>query len=111
MTNLLALLLALDAVLHGVLVYRFGLKDKANVPFLVFAVVDAVLAVAVYLAWPYALWATLILSAIGLVGLTVTFNKPQHEKTLDRVIWVVDAAIVLFAAYLLFFAGAPSAAA
>ena len=34
--------------------------------------------------------------------MTVTFNKPQREKTLDRVIWGVDAAIVLYTAYLLF---------
>ena len=75
-----------------------------NVPFLVFAFIDAALAIAVYLAVPYAVWATLALSALGLVGLTVTFNKPQREKTLDRVIWVVDALIVIYAAYLLFLA-------
>ena len=111
MTTLLAMILAIDAMLHGVVIYRFGLGDKANVPFLVFAVVHAILAVAVFLAWPYALWATLVLSVIGLVGLTVTFSKPEHEKTLDRVIWEVDAAVVLLAAYLLFFAAAPAAAA
>ena len=100
--TLLALLLALDAVLHGFLIYRFGTKQSANVPFLIFAFVDAILAIAVFLAWPYALWATLVLSAVGLAGLTVTFNKPDREKSLDRVIWVVDAVIVLYAAYLLF---------
>jgi hypothetical protein len=52
---------------------------------------------------PYALWATLALSLFGIVGLTVTFNKVPRDKTLDRVIWVVDAAIVLLSAYLLFF--------
>ncbi len=109
MTGLLALLLALDTMLHGLVVYRFGLKDRANVPFLVFCVVDAVLALAVFLAWPYSLWATLVLSAVGLVGLTVTFNKPAHEKTVDRVIWAVDAAIVLLAGYLSLFAGAAGA--
>jgi hypothetical protein len=98
--TLLALLLALDAVLHGFLIYRFGTNQ--NVPFLIFAFVDAILAIAVFLAWPYALWATLALSAFGLAGLTVTFNKPDREKSLDRVIWVVDAVIVLYAAYLLF---------
>ena len=103
--NLLALLLAVDAALHAFLIYRFGTSDRANMPFLIFAFVDAILAIAVFLAWPYALWATLVLSAFGLVGLTVTFNKPNREKTLDRVIWVVDAVIVVFAAYLLFFAG------
>lgn len=98
--TLLVLLLALDAVLHGFLIYRFGTNQ--NVPFLIFAFVDAILAIAVFLAWPYALWATLGLSAFGLAGLTVTFNKPEREKTLDRVIWAVDAVIVLYAAYLLF---------
>ena len=101
----------LDAILHGVVVSRFGLTDKANVPFLVFGVIDAILAVAVFLAWPYAIWAALILTILGIVGLTVTFSKPQREKSIDRAIWVVDAAIVLCAAYLLFFAAAPVAAA
>lgn len=96
----LAALLALDAVLHAFLIYRFGTGQ--NMPFLIFAFIDAALALAVLLAVPYALWATLVLSAFGLVGLTVTFNKPVREKTLDRVIWVVDAAIVLDALYLLF---------
>ncbi|CAN5357408.1 hypothetical protein BH10PSE9_BH10PSE9_10270 [soil metagenome] len=102
MMTLLALLLALDAALHGFLIYRFGVSDRANIPFLVFAFVDAALAIAVFFVVPHALWATLVLSAVGLVGLTVTFNKPNREKSLDRIIWVVDLAIVLFAAYLLF---------
>ncbi len=103
MITLLALLLAVDAVLHAVVIYRFGISQSANMPFLIFAVIDAILAVVVFLAVPYAVWATLLLSAFGLVGLTVTFNKPDREKTLDRIIWVVDAAIVLCAAYILFF--------
>lgn len=96
---LLALLLAIDAVLHAIVVSRFGTRE--NMPFLVFLVIDAVLAVLVYLAVPYSVWATFILGAIGLVGLTVTFNKPQREKTLDRIIWGVDAIVVLCAIYLL----------
>ena len=64
---------------------RFGARD--NMPFLVFLVVDAVLAAVVYLAVPYAVWGTLGLSTFGLVGLTVTFNTAQREKTLDRIIW------------------------
>ena len=98
--TLLALLLALDAVLHGLVIYRYGTRD--NIPFLVFAVVYVVLAMAVFLAWPYALWATLILSALGLAGLTVTSNRPKREKSIDRAIWVVDVLIVVLAAYLLF---------
>lgn len=101
MMLLLVALLALDTILHGVIIFRFG--TKGNEPFLIFAFVDAALAVVVYLAVPYALWATLALSLFGIVGLTVTFNKVPRDKTLDRVIWVVDAAIVLLSAYLLFF--------
>jgi hypothetical protein len=109
--TILALILLIDAALHGTVIYRYGTGDN-NMPFLIFAIVDLVLAIAVFLAWPYALWATLILSAIGIVGLTLTFNKPQRDKTLDKIIWAVDAVIVLGAIYLLFFAGsgAPPAA-
>jgi len=95
---LLGLLLALDAVLHGVVIWRYGTGQ--NVPFLIYFVIDAALAVAVFLALPYAVWATLVLSAFGLLGLTVTFNKPQREKTMDKAIWVVDALVVLLALYL-----------
>jgi hypothetical protein len=96
----LGILLAVDAVLHGALIARFGTNQ--NVPFLIYAFIDAVLAVLVFLAVPYTLWATLILSAFGLIGLTVTFNQPMRDKSLDYVIWVVDAAIVIYSAYLLF---------
>ena len=80
-------------------------------PFLVFAVIYLVLAIVVFLAVPYAVWATLVLSAIGIVGLTVTFNKPQRDKTVDRIIWAVDAAIIVLAVCLLFFQQAPPVAA
>lgn len=100
---LLLALLILNVVLHTVVVARFGIGN-ANAPFLVFAIIDAVLAILVGLAVPYAIWATLLLSAFGLTGLTVTFHKPPRDKTLDRVIWVVDALVVLNAAYLLFLA-------
>ena len=102
MTVLLALLV-LNAVLHAVLIARFG--TASNQPFLVFAIVYAVLAVITWLAVPYALWAVLVLAVIGLVGLTVTFNKPIRDKTLDRIIWVADVAVVLWTLYLLFQAG------
>jgi hypothetical protein len=32
----------------------------------------------------------------------VTFNKPVRVKTLDKMIWVLDAATILFTGYLLF---------
>ncbi len=99
--TILALLATLDAILHGTLIYRFGVKG--NEPFAIFGVIYVLLALALFFDVPYAVWATLVLGAVGLVGLTVTFNKVPRDKTLDYVIWVVDAAGVLYAAYLLFF--------
>jgi hypothetical protein len=100
MTTYLAAMLAINAILHGGIVARFGVK--ANEPPLIFGVVYVALGMAVLLTVPYALWATLILSLVGIVGLTVAFNRIPHDKTIERVIWVLDAAIILFAAYLLF---------
>lgn len=105
---LLAGLLAIDTILHAVVAFRYGASGP-NTPFAIFAGVDLLLLLAVYFAVPYALWATLALSVIGLVGLTVTFNNPQREKTLDGIIWVVDLLVVLDALYLLFFHAAPVA--
>lgn len=100
MMLLLAAMLAVNAILHGLIVARFGVKG--NEPPLIFGVVDAALAIAVIIAVPYALWATLILSLVGIAGLTVAFKSIPHDKTIERVIWVLDAAIILFVAYLLF---------
>jgi hypothetical protein len=101
--GLLALLLAVDAILHAAVIYKFGLEDKANIPFAVYVAVDALLAIAAFAAVRYAAWAALMLTALGLIGLTVGFNKPQRaDKSLDRAIWVVDVLVILNAAYLLF---------
>jgi len=99
--SLLLALLATNAIVHGIVVARFGVRNN-NQPFLVFAFVYATLAIAVYLSVPYALWAVLLLAVIGIVGLSITFNKPVRDKTLDKVIWLLDAATILYAAYLLF---------
>ena len=93
-------LLAVNTILHVIVVARFGLRGH-NQPFLVFALVYAALATAVYFSAPYALWAVLVMSVIGLIGLSVTFNKPAREKTLDKVIWVLDLATILYVGYLL----------
>ena len=98
--TLLAGMLAANALLHGIVVGRFGLKG--NGPFLAFVVIYAALAVAVYAAVSHALWAVLVLSAFGIVGLSVTFNRATRDKTLDKAIWMLDAATILYAAYLLF---------
>ena len=100
MSLLLTLLIA-NAIMHGIVVARFGVGNN-NQPFLMFAIVYAALAIAVYLSVPYALWAVLLLAAIGILGLSITFNKPVRGKTLDKIIWLLDATIVLYTAYLLF---------
>ena len=58
--TLLALLLAINAVLHAAVVIRFGARN--NAPYVLFAFVYAALAVAVFLLVPYVLWAVLVLS-------------------------------------------------
>jgi len=98
---LLITLLTTNAIMHGILVARFGVRNN-NQPFLLFAIVYAALAIAVYLSAPYALWAVLLLGVIGILGLSVTFNKPIRDKTLDKIIWLLDATVVLYTAYLLF---------
>lgn len=101
--SLLLIFLITNAILHGIVVARFGAGNN-NQPFLIFAIVYAALAIAVYLSVPYALWAVLILAAIGILGLSITFNKPVRDKTLDKIIWLLDATVVLYTAYLLFVA-------
>jgi hypothetical protein len=101
----LVALLALNVVLHVIVVARFGLDDPANRPFAAYVVVGAILALGLYFGVRYATIATLVFSVIGLVGLTVTFNTPKREeKTLDKAIWALDALIVLVAAYVTFLA-------
>lgn len=102
MVVVLAILLAVNAALHALIVVRFGARD--NVPFAAYIVVYAGLALAVLLDLPHALRATLVLSLIGLVGLTVMFRSLDRDKTVDRAIWVLDLATVIAAAYLLFVA-------
>ena len=99
--SLLLTLLVTNAIVHGIVVARFGVRNN-NQPFLIFAFVYAALAIAVYLSVPYALWVVLLLAVIGIVGLSITFNKPVRDKTLDKVIWLLDATTILYAAYLLF---------
>jgi hypothetical protein len=99
--SLLLTFLVTNAIVHGIVVARFGVGNN-NQPFLIFAIVYAVLAIAVYLSVPYALWAVLLLGVIGILGLSITFNKPIRDKTPDKIIWLLDATIILYTAYLLF---------
>lgn len=99
--SLLLTFLIINAIVHGIVVARFGVGNN-NQPFLIFAIVYAALSIAVYLSAPYVLWAVLILAVIGILGLSVRFNKPVRDKTLDKIIWLLDATVILYTAYLLF---------
>ncbi len=98
--TILALLLAVNAVLHVLIISRFGLKG--NISFLVYALIDAALAVGVFLDLPHVLWVTLILTAIGFVGQLVTLKRLTRDKTIDWAIAAADAATLLCTLYLLF---------
>ncbi len=100
MTSILAALLAVNAVLHGMIIARFGVKG--NEPPLAFGIAYAALAIAVFLAIPYALWATLIVSVVGVAGLTAAYAKIPHEKSVERFCWALGAIIIMLSAYLLF---------
>jgi hypothetical protein len=93
----LSLLLLVNAVLHGVIVWRFGIKG--NVPPAVFGFVYAALTLVVFSGWSYGTIATLILTTVGLVGLALNFKKLQHDSTIEKFIFVVGLVIVAFSAY------------
>jgi hypothetical protein len=97
--TLLCLLLFGNAALHGVVVGRFGLKG--NEPPAVFGVLYAGLALAVLNGWSYAPLLALVVTAVGLLGLTLNFKKLQHESTVEKNILVVGAATLAWGAYTL----------
>ena len=96
--TLLSFLLLVNAVLHGIIIGRFGIKG--NEPPAVFGLLYAVLAIAVFLGWAYGVLATLVVTTVGLLGLTLGFRKLQHDTTVEKIIFVVGAAILAYAAYL-----------
>jgi len=106
--TLLAVLLLVNVVLHAAIVVRFGVA--ANMPPLVFGVLYLVLAVLVFLAVPYALWATLVVSVIGTIGLVLAFGSIPRDKTIERVIIGLNVVVIAYVAYLLFAAAPVSAA-
>ncbi len=96
---LLGLLLLSNAVLHGVIIGRFGIKG--NEPPALFGILYAGLALAVFRDWDHAVLATLVVTAVGLVGLALNFKKLQHDPTVEKIVFVVGSATVVVAAYLL----------
>lgn len=97
--TLLSLMLLVNAVLHGLIVGRYGIKG--NEPPAVFAVLYAALALIVFSGWTYAVAATLTIATVGLVGLALNFKKLQHDPSIERIIFAVGAAIIACAAYVL----------
>ena len=95
---ILSLLLFINTVLHGIIIVRFGIKG--NEPPAVFGILYAGLALAVFRGMDYAVVATMVVTAVGLVGLALNFSKLQHEKTIEKIIFIVGAAILAYAAYL-----------
>ncbi len=94
---LLSLLLLVNALLHGVIVGRFGIKG--NVPPAVFGFLYAALAIALLLGWTHGTLATLIVTTVGLVGLALNFRKLQHDPSIEKIIFVVGATIIACAVY------------
>lgn len=97
--TVLSLMLLVNAVLHGVIVGRFGIKG--NEPPAVFGILYAALALVVFNGWTYAVPVTLVVTTIGLVGLALNFKKLQHDTTVEKIIFAVGTAILAWAAYLL----------
>jgi hypothetical protein len=97
--TLLSLLLLGNAVLHGVIVGRFGIKG--NEPPAVFGILYAGLSLAVFRGWAHAALAALLVTAAGLVGLALNFRKLQHDTTVEKIIFVIGAATFACAGYLL----------
>ena len=95
----LGLLLISNAVLHGVIIGRFGIKG--NEPPAVFGIFYAALALAVFRDWDYAVLATLVVTAVGMLGLALNYKKLQHDTTVERIVFVVGSATIAYAAYLL----------
>jgi hypothetical protein len=97
--TLLGLLLLANAVLHGVIIGRFGIRG--NAPPAVFGLGYAGLALATFGGWAHAPLAVLTVTAVGLLGLAVNFKKLQHETTVEKIIFAVGGALLACAAYLL----------
>ena len=97
--TVLGFLLLGNAVLHGVIVGRFGLEG--NAPPAVFGILYAGLALAVFRGWADAPLVALVVTAVGLLGLALNFRKLQHETTVEKIIFVVGTATLACVAYLI----------
>lgn len=95
--TLLTLSLLVNAVLHGIIIGRFGIRG--NEPPALFGVAYAGLSLAAFLGWAHAPLAALIVTTVGLVGLAANFKKLQHDTTVEKFVFVVGAATVAYVGY------------
>jgi hypothetical protein len=89
---LLVALLALDAILHALVLWRFGLSG--NGVFVVGTVIYAMLGLAVASGWRSSVWLALVIALIGFSGLALTLGGLDRDPTLDLAILAVDGAVV-----------------
>ncbi|MEM6499091.1 MAG: hypothetical protein AAF709_20510 [Pseudomonadota bacterium] len=103
MLILLGTLLGIDTALHLATVVQRGLRE--SIPNLVFTAIYAALTVVVFLNWPYAVLASLVLCGIGFVGLSIMWKSitENQNPTLDRAIWWLDLAILVIASAMLIY--------
>ena len=96
---ILSLLLVVNAALHAIIVWRFGIKG--NEPPAIFGLVYAALAIAAFIGLAHVAIATLVVTAVGLVGLTLNFRKIQRDTTIEKIIFGLGLAIIARATFLL----------
>jgi hypothetical protein len=96
---LLAVMLAVNAALHAIIIARHGIKG--NEPPAAFGVLYAVLALAAFAGSTWVPSAAVLVTAIGLLGLAINFRKLTHDTMIEKIIFGVGAAVILVAAYLL----------
>lgn len=97
--SILSLLVVVNAVLHGIIVWRFGIKG--NEPPAIFGLIYSALAMATFSGWAHGAIATLVVTSIGLVGLALNFRKLQHDTTIEKIIFVLGLVIITLATFLL----------
>ena len=100
MLNALIALYAASSVMHFALVARYGIAG--NIGTLVFAFIYGALALAVAMAVPHALWAGLVLTLVGITGLSLNFLGIAKTVPTGVVFWAVDAVVIALTLYLLF---------
>ena len=90
----LTAILIVEAILHGTIVGRFGLKG--NEPPLVFGILYAALAAAAVAGAAFVTWAALVVAVVGTIALAANYRKIPHEKGTERLILGLNALLILY---------------